>query len=74
MPSSGDGTVRLWDTEPLARRHQARCKAEPLWPEAERLFAQSRERRQVVARLQADQWLTDPLRHEALQAVMRRGE
>jgi hypothetical protein len=78
LSGSGDGTVRLWDTEPLAPRRQARREAEPLRPEAERLverlFAESRERGQVVARLQADQRLSDPLRHATLRAVIRRGE
>jgi len=78
VSGSGDGTVRLWDTEPLARRHQARREAEALQPEAERLvarlFAELREPAPVVARLRADERLSDPLRRAALRAVMRRGE
>ena len=74
VSGSGDGTVRLWDTLPLAGRHQARREADALRPEAERLFAESREPDQVVARLRSDQSLSDPLRHAALRAVMRRGE
>jgi hypothetical protein len=77
VPGPGDGTVRLWDTQPLARRHQARREADALRPEAERLverlFAESGEPDQVVARLRADQSLSDPLRHAALRVVMRRG-
>ena len=49
-----------------------------LRPEAERLvarlFAQPREPAEVVARLRADQSMSDPLRHAALRAVMRRGQ
>ena len=75
---SGDGTVRLWDTEPPARRHQARREAEALRPEAERLvarlFAELHEATDVVVRLRADQTLSDPLRHAAVRAVMRRGQ
>ena len=78
VSGSGDGTVRLWDTLPLARRHQARRETDALRPEAERLverlFAESREPDHVVARLRSDQSLSDPLRHAALRAVMRRGE
>ena len=37
VSGSGDGTVRIWDTQPPARRHQARRDAEALRPEADRL-------------------------------------
>ena len=78
MSGSGDGTVRIWDTEPPAWRHQARREAEALRPEAERLvarlFAELREPDQVVARLRADTSLSDPLRHAAVREVMRRGQ
>ena len=78
VSGSGDGTVRIWDTEPPARRHQARREAEALRPEAERLvarlFAELREPAEVVARLRADETLSDPMRHAALRAVMRRGQ
>src|SRR5262249_4232170 len=74
---SGDGTVRLWDTEPLRVRHQARRAAEALRPQAERLvarlFAELREPAQVVARLQADAGRKGPERGAALGAVLRRG-
>jgi WD40 repeat protein len=78
VSGSGDGTVRIWDTQPPARRHQARREAEALRPEAERLvarlFAELHEPNQVVARLRADQNLSDPLRRAAMRAVMRRGQ
>ena len=74
---SGDKTVRLWDTEPLRERHEARRAAEAWRPEAERLvarlFAELGEPDRVVARLRADGSLSDPLRRAALRAVMRRG-
>ncbi len=75
---SGDFTVRLWDTAPLKTRYQARREAAALRPEAERmvarLFALLREPAEVVARLRADQSMSDALRHAALRAVMRRGQ
>ena len=37
VSSSGDRTVRLWDTAPLRTRYQAHHEAEALRPEAERL-------------------------------------
>jgi WD40 repeat protein len=78
VSGSGDGTVRLWDTEPLRKRYQARREADALRPDAERLverlFAESHEPDQVVARLRADQSLSNSLRHAALRALMRRGE
>jgi hypothetical protein len=75
---SGDSTVRLWDTAPLRTRYQARHEDEALRPEAERLvgqlFAEQIEAAEVVARLQADQTLNEPLRHAALRVVMRRAQ
>ncbi len=78
VSGSGDGTVRIWDTESPALRHQARREAEALRPEAERLvarlFTELREPAQVVARLRADTSLSDLLRHMAVREVMRRGQ
>ena len=78
VSGSGDGTVRLWDTQPLRVRYQARREAEALRPEAERLvaaiFAEWHEPAQVVDRLRTDESLSHPLRRAALQAVMRRAE
>src|SRR5262249_41992135 len=37
VSGSGDGTVRLWDTAPLADRYQARREAAALRPNAEKL-------------------------------------
>jgi WD40 repeat protein len=76
---SGDSTVRLWDTAPLKTRYQARREVEAVRPEAARLvarlFAELREPDQVVARLRDDGSLSTPLRHAALQEVLRqRGE
>jgi WD40 repeat protein len=73
---SGDSTVRLWDTEPLKVRYQARREAEKLRPEAERLIEQLWRQKnnpdEVVAALRADRALSEPLRHAALRAVLRR--
>jgi hypothetical protein len=72
---SGDGTVRLWDTEPMQLRHQARRAAEALRPEAERLverlFGEKKDAAQVVAAVRADRSLSEPQRHAALCAVLR---
>ena len=73
---SGDFTVRLWDTAPLKTRHQARREAEALRPEAERLVESLwREKNgpaEVVAALRADRALSEPVRHAAELAVLRR--
>jgi WD40 repeat protein/predicted Ser/Thr protein kinase len=73
---SGDSTVRLWDTAPLKTRYQARREAEALRPEAERLVEQLRRQRNnldgVVEALRADGALSEPMRHAALRAVLRR--
>jgi hypothetical protein len=73
---SGDTTVRLWDTAPLRARHQARREAEALRPEADRLvervWRQTNDPAGVVEALRADRALSEPLRHAALRAVLRR--
>jgi WD40 repeat protein/predicted Ser/Thr protein kinase len=73
---SGDFTVRLWDTAPLNVRYQALRETEALRPEAERLVERLwRERRDlssVVEALRPDRPLSEPLRHAALRAVLRR--
>jgi WD40 repeat protein/predicted Ser/Thr protein kinase len=75
---SGDGTVRIWETAPPSLRHQARREAEALRPEAERLVArlvaESREPDQVFTRLRTEESLSEPMRHAAMRAVMRRGQ
>ncbi len=76
VSGSGDFTVRLWDTAPLAERHRARHQAEALRPEAERLverlFREKNDPVEVVATLRGDQALGEPLRQAALRAVLRR--
>jgi hypothetical protein len=73
---SGDFTVRLWDTAPLRTRYQARREAETLRPEAERLVEQLWRQKnnpdEVAEALRADQALSEPQRHAALRAVLRR--
>jgi hypothetical protein len=74
--SSGDTTVRLWDTVPRKTRFQALREAEALRPEAERLVEQLwREKNdpaEVVAALRSDRVPGEALRHAALRAVLRR--
>jgi WD40 repeat protein len=76
VSGSGDGTVRLWDTAPLAVRYQARRDAEKLRPWAEqlvkRLFREKKDAEAVVAALRADASLSEPQRHAAFRAVLRR--
>jgi WD40 repeat protein len=76
VSGSGDFTVRLWDTAPLKARYQARRAAAALRPEAERLvdglWRQKNDPAAVVEALRADPALSEPLRHAALLAVLRR--
>ena len=73
---SGDFTVRLWDTAPLKVRYQARREAVALRPEAERLierlWRQKNAPAEIVETLRADPALSEPLRHAAELAVLRR--
>ncbi len=73
---SGDFTVRLWDTAPLKDRYLVRRQALALRPEAERLvgrlLAEKKNAPEVGAALRADRSLTDPQRHAALRALLRR--
>ena len=73
---SGDFTVRLWDTAPLKVRYQARREAEALRPEAERLvqriWSEKNDPAAVAEALRIDQTLSEPLRHAAQLAVLRR--
>jgi WD40 repeat protein/predicted Ser/Thr protein kinase len=73
---SGDFTVRLWDTAPLKTRNDARREAAALRPEADRLvehlWRQKNDPAEVVEALRADPALSEPLRHAALRAVLRK--
>ena len=73
---SGDFTVRLWDTAPLKMRYQARREAAALRPEAERLVEQLWREDDQFGRgreaLRADRALSEPLRHAAFRAVLRK--
>jgi WD40 repeat protein len=75
---SGDSTVRLWDTTPLKNRYDARREASALRPEAERLverlWRHKNDPAEVAAVLRADQALSEPLRHAALRALLRRAQ
>jgi WD40 repeat protein/predicted Ser/Thr protein kinase len=76
LSGSGDSTVRLWGTEPVRVRYQARREAEALRPEAERLvgalFREKKDAALVVAAVRSDRSLSEPQRHAALRAVLRR--
>ena len=78
VSGSGDNTLRLWDTAPLSERYRARREAEALRPEAERLVgrlsADKPDPVEVVAAIQADGTLSEPLRRAALRAVLRRAQ
>ena len=73
---SADYTVRLWDTAPLNARYQARREAEARRPEADRLvealWRQKNDSAGVADALRADRALSEPLRHAAQLAVLRR--
>ena len=73
---SGDFTVRLWDTAPLKTRYQARREAGSLRPEAEqlveRLWRQKNNPAEVIETVRAHPALSEPLRHAAQLAVLRR--
>jgi hypothetical protein len=76
VSSSGDFTLRLWDTAPLKTRYRARREAQALRPEAARLVArlyrEKRDAAAVVAAVRSDRGLTEPQRHAAVRAVLRR--
>jgi WD40 repeat protein len=76
VSGSGDFTVRLWDTAPLKVRYQARREAEALRPEAERLvdalWRQQKNPAAIIESLQADPALSEPERHAAQLALLRR--
>jgi WD40 repeat protein/predicted Ser/Thr protein kinase len=76
VSGSEDSTVRLWDTAPLKVRYHARREAEALRPEADRLVEALRQEKtdpaEAVEALRGDRALSEPLRHAALRAVLRR--
>jgi len=73
--ASGDGTVRLWDSIPQARRWRQIQEAGELREEAERLAAQLlaelNDPLDVADHLRGDPALNEPLRHQALIALLR---
>jgi hypothetical protein len=78
VSGSGDNTIRLWDTAPLKTHYRARREADVLRLEAERLveqlWRQKFDSAGVVEALRADNSLSEPLRHAALRAVLRRAQ
>jgi WD40 repeat protein len=73
---SGDATIRLWDTEPLKTRYKARREAADLRREAERLverlWRQKNDQAKIAEALRADRALSEPFRHAAELALLRR--
>jgi WD40 repeat protein/predicted Ser/Thr protein kinase len=76
VSGSGDTTLRLWDTAPLKARYQARRAADALRPEADRLVArlwqQTNDPAKIVEMLRTDRGLSEPQRHAAQLALLRR--
>jgi WD40 repeat protein len=76
VSGSGDTSVRLWDTEPVRVRYQARREAAALRPEVEQLveglLRQKKDAALAMAAVRADRSLSEPQRHAALRAVLRR--
>ena len=68
--------VQLWDSVPYAQRYQERRDAEAALPEAralvDRLHVDLGNWRGIVAAIRADTTLTDPVRRQALNEVLRR--
>lgn len=75
ISGSGDNTVRLWDTQPLNDRMQARRERQTLLtqvePMVQPLFAELGNAHQVVAHLKADPSLATRSRQIALQVALR---
>lgn len=75
---SGDTTARLCDTAPLKTRYQARRGAAALRPEAERIVAalwrKPNGAGKIMETVRTDHTLSEPLRHSALRALLRRAQ
>jgi hypothetical protein len=77
LASAGwDGKVRIWDAVPFRDRYaqrQAILDAAPrAKQEVDALWQQLHDWSEVARRLRADQTLPDPVRHAALNDVLRR--
>jgi hypothetical protein len=75
---SGDKTVRIWDSEPVAKRWRAQHTDDRLRPEAEhlveKLFEELGEASEVAQRIRADADLSPDLRRLALQSLLSRAK
>ena len=76
VSGSGDTNVRLWDTEPLRVRHQARREAEALRPDAEKhvmkLFEEKKDAASVAVAVREDASLSEPQSKAALRALLKK--
>ena len=75
VSGSGDNTVRIWDTQPLRERVQARRERQTILAQVEplvqRLFAELGDAHKVVERVKADPSLGTRARQVALQVTLR---
>ena len=75
LSCSGDHTVRIWDTQSLKDRVQARHERQTILadvePMVERLFAELGDAGKVVERVKADVLLSARARQIALQVALR---
>lgn len=74
--ASVDQTVRIWDTVPYRVRYEERQAIFAARPEAQRMVAdlwnQSNDWKTVAARVRENPSLPEPVRHAALNEVLRR--
>jgi hypothetical protein len=75
ISGSGDSTVRIWDTQPLISRIQARRERQAILaqfePMVQRLFAELGEASKVVETIKAEPSLSARGRQVALQVTLR---
>ena len=75
ISGSGDHTVRIWETQPLKDRMQARRERQAILiqvePMVQRLFGELDDASRVVERLRADPSLGPRARQVALQIALR---
>ena len=73
---SSDYTVRLWDTiayrDRIAERDDARRAEQTMSPFVDELFGKGLDCSAVAERVRTDETLSDPLRHAAINLVLKR--
>ncbi len=76
MSGSGDGTVRIWETSPLAQRLASVRAAESMRPSAKAIvdtvFAEEPDPSVAIKRIKTNADLTPVLRQQALNMALRR--